>query len=225
MIDEKKLIECLKKMRDKCWNRAKKENNKNFTRLREYEKGDRMSMISEQVKHLKEVSNTTRANVYSFEALSQSIRQAADTIESLTAKLQAADMERPVGRCINENTYIVKRHQKKNALVSIMYNRADDKYHFVNITGNHICSCGFCTIDEAVADMEKQKKERKIDDFYKIEESAADCGGITDNSELKDRLRDGAVIQRTELEGSSYEKCMDRLAEYEDLGVTPEQKK
>ncbi len=52
---------------------------------------------------------------------------------------------------------------------------------------------------------------------------ALDWDGITDNSELTDRLRDGAVIQRTELEGSSYEKCMDRLAEYEDLGVTPEQ--
>lgn len=58
-----------------------------------------MSMISEQVKHLKELSDTARANVYSFEALSQSLREAADTIEALSAKLQAANMERPAEDC------------------------------------------------------------------------------------------------------------------------------
>lgn len=49
--------------------------------------------ISEQVKHLKELSDTAKANVYSFEALSQSLRQAADTIESLSAKLKAENCE------------------------------------------------------------------------------------------------------------------------------------
>lgn len=53
-----------------------------------------MSMLSEQVKHLRELSNTAKANVYSFEELSQSLKEAADTIESLSAKLTAANIER-----------------------------------------------------------------------------------------------------------------------------------
>lgn len=55
--------------------------------------------ISEQVKHLKELSDAAKANVYSFEALSQSLREAADTIEALSAKLQAADMEQTAEDC------------------------------------------------------------------------------------------------------------------------------
>lgn len=57
-----------------------------------------MSII-EQVKHLKELSDTARANVYSFEALSQSLRESADTIEELSAKLQEANMERSEEIC------------------------------------------------------------------------------------------------------------------------------
>lgn len=52
-----------------------------------------MSRLSEQIKHLRELSDTARSNVYSFEALSQSLNQSADTIEALSAKLQAANME------------------------------------------------------------------------------------------------------------------------------------
>lgn len=50
----------------------------------------------------------------------------------------------------------------------IMYNRADGKYHFVNFTHNHICECGFDTIEDAVADLEQYKKDEKIIDYQKI---------------------------------------------------------
>lgn len=50
-------------------------------------------------------------------------------------------------------------------LVAIMINRQDNKYHFVNLTHNHICECGFDTIEDAVKDMEKQKEEGKLVDF------------------------------------------------------------
>lgn len=53
-----------------------------------------MSMLSEQTKHLRELSDTVRMNAYSFEALSQSLKEAADTIEVLSAKLAAENMER-----------------------------------------------------------------------------------------------------------------------------------
>lgn len=48
-----------------------------------------MSMLSEQTKHLRELSDTVRMNAYSFESLSQSLKEAADTIEILSAKLAA----------------------------------------------------------------------------------------------------------------------------------------
>ena len=52
--------------------------------------------------------------------------------------------------------------------VYIMYNRADSKYHFVNITHNHICPCGFDTVEDAVKDLEDYKQKEKIKDYQKI---------------------------------------------------------
>lgn len=51
-----------------------------------------MSMLSEQVKELREIA--TEFNLDDKEELSNMINQAADTIESLSAKLAAANMER-----------------------------------------------------------------------------------------------------------------------------------
>ena len=52
-----------------------------------------MSMISEQVKELR------IAAVYKEHSLKTLLEQAADTIESLSAKLQAANMERSAEDC------------------------------------------------------------------------------------------------------------------------------
>lgn len=53
-------------------------------------------------------------------------------------------------------------------MVSIMYNRMDNKYHFVNLTKDHICTCGFDSVNNAVNDMEKLKSAGKIIDYHKI---------------------------------------------------------
>lgn len=103
------------------------------------------------------------------------LSDAANTIESLSAKL--ADMEQTDRKLVLKNTYYVKRKRKDDVIVSIMYNRADNKYHFVNLLKTHICSCGFETIEEAIADMEQRKNNGSICDFYLIERSAEDCGG------------------------------------------------
>ena len=65
-----------------------------------------MSMISEQVKELRykaDIYNTVGSvwelNRAEAKRLQAMLRQAADTIESLFAKLQAANMERSVGDC------------------------------------------------------------------------------------------------------------------------------
>ena len=113
--------------------------------------------ISEQVKELRIVA------VYKEHSLKMLLEQAADSIESLSAK--------------QENAYYVKRNGKDDVIVSIMYNKADNKYHFVNLSKNHICACGFETTEEAIADMEQRKNNGSICDFYLIERSVEDCGG------------------------------------------------
>ena len=66
-----------------------------------------------------------------------------------------------------KNIYFVKR-QQGDVLVSIMYNRTDKKYHIVNLSKGHICSCGFKTINDAILDMEHYKNNGIIDDYYCI---------------------------------------------------------
>lgn len=43
--------------------------------------------------------------------------------------------------------------EKGNVIVSILYNRNNDKYQFVNLTSGHICSCIFDTLQDAYLDM------------------------------------------------------------------------
>lgn len=57
---------------------------------------------------------------------------------------------------------------KGSVIVTIMYNRANGKYHFVNLTHGHICSCAFDTEEDAIKDMEKQKQESKLIDYKEI---------------------------------------------------------
>ena len=61
---------------------------------------------------------------------------------------------------------VVKR--TGNVVVSIMLNHVDNKYHFVNLTKNHICKCAFDDITAAVADMEQQKQDERIIDYFEI---------------------------------------------------------
>ena len=56
------------------------------------------------------------------------------------------------------NVYLVTRH-KDNVLVSIMRNKLDGTYSFVNLTKGHICTCKFNTVEEAVKDMQNKKKK------------------------------------------------------------------
>lgn len=59
-----------------------------------------MSMISEQVRKLREYSEIYAVNtefILNFPMLGQLLNQSADTIEALSAKLQAANMENGSG--------------------------------------------------------------------------------------------------------------------------------
>lgn len=66
-----------------------------------------MSMISEQVKELREMSirqrNNTKVSGKVFFEIENALSEAADTIEALSAKLQAANMENGVGWILCED--------------------------------------------------------------------------------------------------------------------------
>lgn len=66
-----------------------------------------------------------------------------------------------------DNVYIVTR-QKNNVLVSIMRNKLDGTYSFVNLTKGHICTCKFNTIEDAVKDMQTKKENGEIIDYFKV---------------------------------------------------------
>jgi len=67
-----------------------------------------------------------------------------------------------------KNVFFVVR-PKGNTIVSIMYNRMDGKYHFVNIKSNHICVCGFNSVESAIDDMERLKQIGKITDYFGVD--------------------------------------------------------
>lgn len=61
--------------------------------------------------------------------------------------------------------WIVERPHDK-VIVTIMLNKSDNTYSFVNLTKEHICSCKFESIDEALKDMDNQIKQGKVIRYY-----------------------------------------------------------
>lgn len=68
-----------------------------------------------------------------------------------------------------DNVYIVTR-QKNNVLVSIMRNKLDGTYSFVNLTKGHIYTCKFNTIEDAVKDMQIKKENGEVISYFKVGE-------------------------------------------------------
>lgn len=66
------------------------------------------------------------------------------------------------------NIYLVMR-EKDNVVVSIMMNKSDYTYSFVNLTKGHICTCKFATFEDAIKDMEEKKDNGEIIDFINME--------------------------------------------------------
>lgn len=66
-----------------------------------------------------------------------------------------------------DNLYCVKKNTG-NVIVAIMYSRSDNKYHFVNLTKDHICECGFESIEAAIYDMELKRLNGELIDYFKI---------------------------------------------------------
>lgn len=68
------------------------------------------------------------------------------------------------------NIYFVKR-KSGNVMVSIMRNKSDNTYSFVNLTKGHICSCRFDSIEDAVKDMDEKILNGEISGYFKLQET------------------------------------------------------
>lgn len=51
---------------------------------------------------------------------------------------------------------------KDTVLVFLMKHKDKNTYSYVNVSKGHICPCEFSTIQDAIDDMDKLKKEGKI---------------------------------------------------------------
>nr|DAF65469.1 MAG TPA: hypothetical protein [Siphoviridae sp. ctbbV81]DAH50172.1 MAG TPA: hypothetical protein [Caudoviricetes sp.] len=67
------------------------------------------------------------------------------------------------------NVYLVQR-KSGNVVVSIMRNKSDNTYSFVNLTKNHICPCRFDSVEDALKDMYKKILNGEIIGYFKLKE-------------------------------------------------------
>ena len=49
-----------------------------------------------------------------------------------------------------------------------MLNEQDNKYHYVNLSRNHICSCAFDSIQDAIADMNNKIATGDVLYYHKL---------------------------------------------------------
>lgn len=64
-------------------------------------------------------------------------------------------------------TWLIKR-QHDNVIVTIMKNKSDETYSFINLTKEHICSCKFNSINDALKDMNRLKDCGKIINYFEL---------------------------------------------------------
>lgn len=53
--------------------------------------------------------------------------------------------------------------------VLLLKHKGTDEYSFVNLTKGHICPCRFRSMEEAILDLAKQKKDGKIFNYWTLE--------------------------------------------------------
>lgn len=65
--------------------------------------------------------------------------------------------------------WLVKRPNDE-VIVTIMKNKSDGTYSFINLTKEHICPCRFSSMEEALLDMDKKIKDGTVLKYKKIGE-------------------------------------------------------
>lgn len=56
----------------------------------------------------------------------------------------------------------VERPQNDCVVVTIMKNKSDNTYSFINLTKEHICPCRFDSVEAALVDMDEKIKEGSV---------------------------------------------------------------
>lgn len=64
--------------------------------------------------------------------------------------------------------WLVKRPNDK-VIITIMKNKCDGTYSFINLTKEHVCPCKFNSIDDALKDMNRLKDCEKIINYFELE--------------------------------------------------------
>lgn len=57
---------------------------------------------------------------------------------------------------------------KDEVVVTIMKNKANDTYSFINLTKEHICPCKFESIDDALKDMDERVENGEINYYFEL---------------------------------------------------------
>ena len=117
-----------------------------------------MSMISEQIENLRRIAKEWNPDT-PINPVIVTLNQAADTIESLHAKLQAANMERPAETKFNGDLI------SRNELLRIIDSRIADY--------RHDCNDGW----QKYADWYEYDIRPLVRDFQSINAPSYDCGG------------------------------------------------
>jgi len=55
-----------------------------------------------------------------------------------------------------------------DVVVTILRNKADNTYSFINLTKEHICPCKFASVDDALRDMDNQIAQGKILRYFPL---------------------------------------------------------
>lgn len=66
-------------------------------------------------------------------------------------------------------TWFVTR-QEDSCIVTILKNKEDGTYSFVNLTKEHICPCRFHSLEEALKDMDDRIADGTVRRYYEIQE-------------------------------------------------------
>lgn len=67
-------------------------------------------------------------------------------------------------------TWFVTR-QEDSCIVTILKNKEDGTYSFVNLTKEHICPCRFHSLEEALKDMDDRIADGTVRRYYEIQEA------------------------------------------------------
>lgn len=97
--------------------------------------------------------------------IEEELCSAEEEIDRLESNLEYITEERDNYKF--DNTYKIIR-ENGVFYIAIIRTKANNKYKFINITKEHICDCEFDSIEKAVRDLNKYKKDGKIINYFKV---------------------------------------------------------